>query len=127
MRPIDIASAAIATTCPKCKQPGLKVLETRLVENGTVRRRRRACTLCEHRYTTYEVDQDFYRKAKDSLIVLDRIQSCFSDAPVGGPEKTVKKPQRTCEQCFHMAHYGCAFDFPEAGGSFAEECSMFTE
>jgi transcriptional repressor NrdR len=38
--------------CPRCDSP-TKTLETRRVPDGTVRRRRE-CTSCGHRFTTYE-------------------------------------------------------------------------
>ena len=39
-------------TCPRCDSP-TKTLETRRVPDGAVRRRRE-CTSCGHRFTTYE-------------------------------------------------------------------------
>jgi transcriptional repressor NrdR len=39
-------------TCPRCDSP-TKTLETRRVPDGAVRRRRE-CTECGHRFTTYE-------------------------------------------------------------------------
>ena len=39
-------------TCPRCDSP-TKTLETRRVPDGAVRRRRE-CTSCDHRFTTYE-------------------------------------------------------------------------
>ena len=38
--------------CPRCDSP-TKTLETRRVPDGAVRRRRE-CTSCDHRFTTYE-------------------------------------------------------------------------
>lgn len=40
--------------CLFCKNPDTEVIETRVSENGTVVRRRRNCTKCEKRFTTYE-------------------------------------------------------------------------
>lgn len=40
--------------CPFCANPDTEVLETRIAENGTVVRRRRACNKCGKRFTTYE-------------------------------------------------------------------------
>jgi hypothetical protein len=127
MRPIEIAQAALCSTCPECKETTLKTIESRLVDSDRVRRRRRACSHCGHRDTTYEVDEKFYREAREYGRVLGKIQMCLTNKKLGDLEESVKKPERTCEQCFHMSHYGCSFDFPEAGGSFAEECSMFAE
>lgn len=40
--------------CPKCNEQDDKVIDTRTVRNGSAIRRRRACLLCRHRFTTYE-------------------------------------------------------------------------
>jgi len=40
--------------CPFCKNLDTEVIETRLSEDGTTIRRRRACPKCQKRFTTYE-------------------------------------------------------------------------
>ncbi len=40
--------------CSRCNQPDTKVIESRDVSDGQAIRRRRACTKCNHRFTTYE-------------------------------------------------------------------------
>src|SRR5262245_28497999 len=40
--------------CPKCGCQEDKVIDSRASGGGTTIRRRRECTRCEHRYTTYE-------------------------------------------------------------------------
>ena len=40
--------------CPYCKSAESEVVETRVSEDGTNIRRRRTCTACGKRYTTYE-------------------------------------------------------------------------
>lgn len=40
--------------CPYCRHSGTDVVETRIAEDGTNIRRRRACTSCGKRFTTYE-------------------------------------------------------------------------
>jgi transcriptional repressor NrdR len=51
-------------TCPRCDSP-TRTLETRRVPDGAVRRRRE-CTSCGHRFTTYE------RAVPDRLQVIKR-------------------------------------------------------
>lgn len=41
--------------CPKCGCQDDKVIDSRASREGTAIRRRRECTKCEHRYTTYEI------------------------------------------------------------------------
>jgi transcriptional repressor NrdR len=51
-------------TCPRCDS-STKTLETRRVPDGAVRRRRE-CSSCGHRFTTYE------RAVPEALIVIKR-------------------------------------------------------
>jgi transcriptional repressor NrdR len=51
-------------TCPRCDSP-TRALETRRVPDGAVRRRRE-CTSCGHRLTTYE------RAVPERLVVIKR-------------------------------------------------------
>ena len=40
--------------CPFCSHPETQVMETRVAEDGSFTRRRRQCTACVKRFTTYE-------------------------------------------------------------------------
>jgi transcriptional repressor NrdR len=51
--------------CPRCDSP-TTILETRKAEAGTALRRRRQCSECGHRFTTYE------RAVPDALEVVKR-------------------------------------------------------
>lgn len=52
--------------CPRCKSTDTSVLDSRLAEEGRAVRRRRECSKCEHRFTTYE------RQELSSIIVIKR-------------------------------------------------------
>ncbi|OGJ59342.1 transcriptional regulator NrdR [Candidatus Peribacteria bacterium RIFCSPHIGHO2_01_FULL_51_9] len=52
--------------CPHCKSEDTAVIDSRLAEDGRAVRRRRECTKCEHRFTTFE------RQELSSLIVVKR-------------------------------------------------------
>jgi transcriptional repressor NrdR len=43
--------------CPQCETEDTKVLESRLSEGGRSVRRRRLCSQCAHRFTTYEKEE----------------------------------------------------------------------
>jgi transcriptional repressor NrdR len=51
--------------CPRCDSP-TSILETRKAEDGAALRRRRECTKCGHRFTTYE------RAVPEALQVIKR-------------------------------------------------------
>lgn len=55
-----------AMHCPRCKSEDTAVIDSRLSEEGKTVRRRRECTKCEHRFTTFE------RQEMTSLIVSKR-------------------------------------------------------
>ena len=52
--------------CPRCKSPDTGVIDSRLTEEGRAVRRRRECTKCDHRFTTFE------RQELSNLIVVKR-------------------------------------------------------
>ena len=50
--------------CPKCKNDACTVIDSRLRDDGNIRRRR-ACSVCRYRFTTIEVDIDEYEKLNE--------------------------------------------------------------
>lgn len=50
--------------CSQCKHADTKVIESRDVAGGEAIRRRRSCTHCQHRFTTYE------RVERPQLVVI---------------------------------------------------------
>jgi transcriptional repressor NrdR len=40
--------------CPKCHKPDAKVIDSRILQEGNIVRRRRKCETCMKRFTTYE-------------------------------------------------------------------------
>ena len=60
--------------CPRCDHP-TRVLESRRAEDGAAMRRRRECSSCGHRFTTYERrerEPTFVRKRDGSRQPFDR-------------------------------------------------------
>lgn len=52
--------------CPRCKSTDTSVIDSRLAEDGRAVRRRRECSKCDHRFTTFE------RQELNSFIVIKR-------------------------------------------------------
>ncbi|MCX6124559.1 MAG: transcriptional regulator NrdR [Proteobacteria bacterium] len=50
--------------CPECGHEDTRVLESRLSHEGRSVRRRRNCPDCNHRFTTYEREEDFLFQIK---------------------------------------------------------------
>lgn len=52
--------------CPQCQYQDTRVIDSRVIEEGHVIRRRRECEKCEFRFTTFE------RKSLGELVVIKR-------------------------------------------------------
>lgn len=112
------------TKCPSCGKHRCTVIESRINSDNT-RRRRKKCLDCSERHTVYEVSEEFYKTAITHKQLIDRfIQTLNLSSSSVTPDAIALT---TCDDCVHMRSYGCGFDFPDAGGSFAEECSMFEQ
>lgn len=74
--------------CGQCGEDDTKVIESRDVTDGQAVRRRRACVVCEHRFTTYE------RVERPQLIVVknDGTRQLFSR------DKLLSGLYRACEK-----------------------------
>jgi transcriptional repressor NrdR len=77
--------------CPVCDHPDTKVVDARNLRDEPVKRRRRECTECGRRFTTYEriedlmpvvVKQDGRREAFDPVKVLAGLQKACQKRPV---------------------------------------------
>lgn len=77
--------------CPYCKAEDDKVVDSRASNDGSVIRRRRECTKCERRYTTYErveevplfvIKKDQRREIYDRKKVLAGIHRACEKRPV---------------------------------------------
>jgi len=84
--------------CPYCGKDDDKVIDSRSSEGGLVIRRRRECTVCKRRYTTYErvekttrlvvVKKDGSRVQFDARKILAGVQSACGKRPIPEEAKT---------------------------------------
>ena len=107
---IEIARAcnALPGTCGECGSLAVFIIESRPLPRGG-RRRRKRCDRCGHRATTYEISQEEYKALRKGKAL---------------PRKTT--PSVQCDTCIHWETTSCGFDFPEAGGWFAADCSCYS-
>jgi len=77
--------------CPFCSSLENRVIDSRLSREGDVTRRRRECSRCERRFTTYErveeimplvVKKDGRREAYDRLKVITGLKKACEKRPV---------------------------------------------
>jgi hypothetical protein len=112
LTPVEIARANWPSNCSNCGATEVRVLETRPSRDAI--RRRKHCYHCGHRETTYEITQAQYKE----LEVLARLRKVL-----GGNEPA--PITLLCQGCSNWHGGACSFGFPEAGGRFATDCSVF--
>ena len=106
--------------CPKCRSTDFHVVETRFGKN--YKRRRRKCGACDFAVTTYEVSKESYDAAKRNARFIHELHGHFSMRDNKDPVVGL-----TCDSCRHMRLEGCTFEFPDAGGTFAEMCIHYND
>ncbi len=109
----------ILPTCPSCKEPGLRVIETNITPSST--RRRKQCDFCKHRVTTHEVSEQFFNEAKDNASALAKIRSCL------GHDGASSNGYARCFECKFEDDGECSLGLPEFGTSEAADCNLFEE
>lgn len=106
--------------CPNCLAQQLFVREARTV--GTYKRRRRVCRKCGHRETTYEISAEDFELIRHIYRQRDEKRKRRLEKLAAQRKANVK----VCHDCKHWgASFTCDFEFPDAGGTFAEECSLY--
>lgn len=104
--------------CGQCYSDDTKVIESRDVTDGQAVRRRRVCTSCGYRFTTYE------RVERPQLIVIkkDGTRELFNrEKLLGGLYRACEKTAVSSMQLESLVHgveqqlYGCADNEVESG------------
>ena len=119
----------ILPDCPQCRQPGLRVIESRKTDFAT--RRRKKCEHCGFRVTTYEVTADFYEEAKSNLYLVSQLHKLLGGKPLPSgveppPSGVDFKALNKCSDCQHNKDgCYCAFDFPEYDTAESYDCNHF--
>jgi transcriptional repressor NrdR len=81
--------------CPNCKHSDTKVTDSRTISDGNVVRRRRECSKCNFRFTTYErverslpmiVKKDGRREPYDKTKVLEGMKKACQKRPIAMEE-----------------------------------------
>jgi len=103
--------------CPQCKQPGIRVIESRKTAHGT--RRRKACECCDYRFTTHEVSADFYKEAEQNLLLVSQFYKLLGAQPF---KATIQESK--CPDCVHnIKGKYCAFELPEYDTDESFDCN----
>lgn len=141
----------IDVTCPTCyATSNQRCIESNLRRDG-IRRRRIECKECKHRYTSFDQPLPLNSSGKRSLddnsvwLILASDKRNFELAKEYNVSDNVISNIRSgshyteiykkfhglttedlngCTRCYFWENK-CTFGFPEAGGTFASECTLF--
>lgn len=91
--PIDdpMGTSLLAVRCPWCLADDDRVVDSRMAEDGAAIRRRRQCSGCGHRYTTFErideiplmvIKRSGLRQPFDRAKLVDGLRSATKNRPV---------------------------------------------
>jgi hypothetical protein len=72
-----------------------------------------------------EISKELYDRLVASELLVSRVQKVMAKKE----EEEVKEPiseKKICENCVYWESE-CTMDFPEAGGTFAKDCALYTE
>lgn len=103
---------ASQTRCVSCNSTDTCVTETRKTKDGFTRRRRE-CESCDKRWTTYEVDQEFYQRAVSMMKPVKELIELVADTSDG------------CVSCTFNVGGRCSFSLPEFGTKDSKDCSYY--
>jgi hypothetical protein len=113
----------ILPDCPACKQPGLRVIESR--KTGLSTRRRKGCECCGHRFTTHEVSADFFEQAKQNQWLVEQLQSLLGNSSATTQLPPIVTAESKCSDCVHNQNDLCVFGFPEYDTDESFDCNHF--
>jgi hypothetical protein len=109
--------------CPNCKQPGLRVIESRQSHFST--RRRKQCDHCGSRFTTHEVTADFFEEAKRNLFLVSQFYKLLNAEAISITEPQAKS---LCDDCKHnIKGTRCSYDFPEYDTTDSSDCNWYEQ
>lgn len=118
-----VTDPSLRYTCTACGDQNCVTIESRVTKES--RRRRLECQSCGSRHTRHEVSEQFFKEAIANRKAVSAFLQCLNLTSSENAVKQTCEEVKHCENCVYMKADSCSFDFPEFGGSFAEECSMY--
>ena len=116
-------AAVSGRACPHCQTAeAAQVIESRTTRTG--RRRRHACTVCGHRFTTFEIDQVTFDRLQADTQALARIRAALAITTTTHTPEPDATPL-PCETCCHGRHNTCDLTIPEAFTQQSIDCPYF--
>jgi len=133
----------VLSRCPSCKALSATVIETRYTAVST--RRRKECRDCGYKFTTHEVQEDYFQEAKINQMLISRVKKAMDLAPAAESVKDTASPADQeefdveckkqgeqeeeeiyrCDNCAHMMKNTCTLGIPEFNTDEANECVYY--
>ena len=105
--------------CPKCGEDQFRTIESKPSKLAT--RRRKHCSHCGYRVTTHEVSIEFFNRAKENQMIVDKFRKLLgSEEPQQQEEQEPK-----CSDCKYNKGSKCSFDFPEYDTPDSFDCNHY--
>ena len=111
----------ILPRCPACNQHGIRVKESRPIIHGT--RRRKQCELCNHRFTTYEINSQYYEEYLQVLSKQNAILKLLEGSNDCPPVTTIELKCSTCSN--NTNDQRCALSLPEFNTPDSFDCNHY--
>lgn len=121
LQTLELARLKRGNKCPHCGSNKLFVLESRPASEGT--RRRKRCSACNYRSTSYEIDGSRFK----ALIAIEQEMAALVTAiqPLMNKVVVSQSTQTRCNDCIFNQNNRCSHDIPEYQGEESYDCFYF--
>jgi hypothetical protein len=120
-----MAFESILPKCPACNLQSLRTTQT--VRTLVSVRRRKECDSCDYKFTTHEVQDDFFQQAKQNQALIQKLETFFNvKATATIPLEVIEEGENKCPTCFHNFKGKCMFSFPEYDTHDSFDCVNFS-
>jgi len=118
---LESVRARKGNKCPSCGSNKLFVLESRPASEGT--RRRKRCSACNYRSTSYEIDAARFK----ALIEIEKEMATLVSAiqPLMNKVVVSQSTQTRCNDCIFNQNNRCSHGIPEYQEEESYDCYYF--
>jgi len=106
----------VLQTCPNCKEDRLITIESRKTKDST--RRRKRCEFCGYRITTHEVNEEFFKQARQNALLLQQVCKLLNVLPT-----SIALEEPKCNDCQYNKGSHCEYGFPEYNTPESIDCN----
>lgn len=115
LQSLELGRLKRGNKCPACGASKVYVIESRPSSNGT--RRRKKCSSCGWRTTTYEIDASRLQRLLDIEKVITTLQPLLDSLPPANESK--------CDDCKFNDSSACNHGLPEFQSEDSHDCIYY--